>query len=120
MTPLPLVNNTLDLASPSDTNVQGTLGSLGNSTPRSRSSAGFLTASRDFLLRATQIDRRASDLDAPRLVLFNGQRASFESFVEQDYIAALTPVIGDNAGAFLPNILTSPTALTRRAGYGFR
>jgi general secretion pathway protein D len=63
----------------------------------------------DFLLRATQVDRRASDLDAPRLVLFNGQRATFERFIEQDYIAALTPIIGDNAGAFLPNVATALT-----------
>ncbi|MBK8270126.1 MAG: hypothetical protein IPK83_18250 [Planctomycetes bacterium] len=42
-------------------------------------------------------------------MLFNGQRATFEAFVEQDYIAALTPVIGDNAGAFLPQIDNAPT-----------
>ena len=63
----------------------------------------------DFLLRATQVDRRSSDLDSPRLVLFNGQRATFESFIEQDYIAALTPVIGENAGAFFPNVTTALT-----------
>ena len=110
MTRVPMVNNTMNLAAPSDTNVGGTLGSLANSTPSFQMFGSFLDNIQvDFLLRATQVDRRSSDLDAPRLVLFNGQRASFEAFVEQDYIAALTPVIGDNAGAFLPNVLTSPT-----------
>jgi len=110
MTRLPLVNNTLDLASPSDTNVSGTLGSLGNSTPAFQVFGSFLDNIQvDFLLRASQIDRRSSDLDSPRLVLFNGQRAAFESFLEQDYIAALTPVVGDNAGAFEPRIDTART-----------
>lgn len=110
MTRLPLVNNTLDLASPSDTNVSGTLGSLANSTPAFQVFGSFLDNIQvDFLLRASQIDRRSSDLDSPRLVLFNGQRAAFESFLEQDYIAALTPVVGDNAGAFEPRIDTART-----------
>ncbi|HWL94436.1 MAG TPA: hypothetical protein VNT79_12970 [Phycisphaerae bacterium] len=112
-TPIPIVNNTLDLASPANTNVAGSLGSTGNASPAFQIFGSFLDNIQvDFLLRATQIDRRASDLDAPRLVLFNGQRSTFEVFVEQDYIAALTPVIGDNAGAFLPQI---DSALTGRS-----
>ncbi|MEE8384710.1 MAG: hypothetical protein V3S01_02185 [Dehalococcoidia bacterium] len=113
MTPIPLVNNTLDLASPTGTNIPGSLASLINSTPAFQVFGSFLDNIQvDFLLRATQVDRRSSDLDSPRLVLFNGQRATFESFIEQDYIAALTPIIGDNAGAFLPNV---DSALTGRS-----
>ncbi len=113
MTPMPLVNNTMELASPSDTNIPGSLGSLVNQSPAFQVFGSFLDNIQvDFLLRASQVDRRSSDLDAPRLVLFNGQRATFEAFVEQDYIAALTPIIGDNAGAFLPNV---DTALTGRS-----
>jgi general secretion pathway protein D len=110
MTPVPIVNNTLDLAAPANTNIAGSLGSLGNSSPAFQIFGSFLDNIQvDFLLRASQVDRRSSDLDAPRLVLFNGQRAAFESFIEQDYIAALTPIIGDNAGAFRPNIATALT-----------
>lgn len=113
MTRVPIVNNTMNLAAPTDTNLPGSLGSLGNSTPAFQVFGSFLDNIQvDFLLRASQIDRRSSDLDSPRLVLFNGQRAAFEAFVEQDYIAALTPIIGDNAGAFLPGI---GTALTGRS-----
>lgn len=109
-TPIPIVNNTLALATPSDTNINGSLGSLVNTTPAFQVFGSFLDNIQvDFLLRATQVDRRASDLDAPRLVLFNGQRATFEAFVQRDYIAALTPIIGDNAGAFLPGVATAPT-----------
>jgi general secretion pathway protein D len=110
LTPIPIVNNTLDLASPQNTNIAGSLGGLANTSPAFQIFGSFLDNIQvDFLLRATQIDRRSSDLDAPRLVLFNGQRATFESFIEQDYIAALTPVIGDNAGAFLPQVATALT-----------
>ncbi len=109
-TPIPIANNTLDLAGPTNTNINGSLGSLANSTPAFQIFGSFLDNIQvDFLLRATQIDKRSSDLDAPRLVLFNGQRATFEAFIEQDYIAALTPVIGDNAGAFLPQVATALT-----------
>lgn len=113
MTPVPIVNNTLDLAAPQSSNIAGSLGALGSTTPAFQMFGSFLDNIQvDFLLRATQIDRRTSDLDAPRLVLFNGQRATFEAFVEQDYIAALIPIIGDNAGAFQPQV---GTALTGRS-----
>jgi len=113
LTPIPIVNNTLDLAAPISTNVPGSLASVVNDSPAFQIFGSFLDNIQvDFLLRASQVDRRASDLDAPRLVLFNGQRATFEAFIEQDFIAALTPVIGDNAGAFLPQV---DTALTGRS-----
>lgn len=109
-TPIPIVNNTLDLSSPSNTNIASSLGALANQTPAFQMFGAFLDNIQvDFLIRATQVDRRASDLDAPRLVLFNGQRATFESFIEQDYVAALIPIIGDNAGAFAPQVATALT-----------
>lgn len=109
-TPIPIVNNTIDLAGPADTNIPGSLGSLVNTTPAFQIFGSFLDNIQvDFLLRASQVDRRSSELDAPKLVLFNGQRATFEKFIEQDYIAALTPVIGDNAGAFQPRVLSALT-----------
>jgi type II secretory pathway component GspD/PulD (secretin) len=108
MTPVPIVNNTMNLAAPSDTNISGSLGSTANSTPAFQIFGSFLDNIQvDFLLRASQIDRRSSDLDSPRLVLFNGQRATFEAFVEQDYIAALTPIVGDNAGMYQPQVDTA-------------
>jgi len=111
-TPIPIVNNTLDLALPNATNIPGSLGGA-DTTPAFQMFGTFLDNLQvDFLLRATQVDNRASDLDAPRLVLFNGQRATFSAFIEQDYVSALTPVLGDNVGLFQPII---NTALTGRS-----
>lgn len=108
-TPIPIVNNTLDLATPTATNIAGTLGGS-NTAPAFSMFGSFLDNLQvDFLLRATQVDRRNSDLDAPRLVLFNGQRATFSAFIEQDYVSALTPVLGDNVGLFQPIIATALT-----------
>ncbi|MFQ5424212.1 MAG: hypothetical protein ACE5F9_09565 [Phycisphaerae bacterium] len=111
LTPIPMTNNTLDLARPIATNVAGTLGGVVN--PAFQVFGSFLDNIQvDFLLRATQVDRRANDVDAPRIVLHNGQRATFEAFIEQDYVSSLIPVLGDNVGLFQPVI---NTALTGRS-----
>jgi general secretion pathway protein D len=103
MTPIPIVNNTMNLAQPQATNVDGSLAGVANQSPAFQIFGSFLDNIQvDFLLRASQIDRRASDLDAPRVVAFDGSIAVFESYLEQQYIAGLTPIIGENAGAFQP------------------
>ncbi|MCK6455488.1 MAG: hypothetical protein L6Q92_03005 [Phycisphaerae bacterium] len=110
-TPIPITNNTLDLAAPVATNIAGSLGGA-NTSPALNIFGSFLDNIQvDFLLRATQVDNRSSDLDAPRLVLFNGQRAVFSSFIEQEYVSSLIPVLGDNVGLFQP---TTSLALTGR------
>jgi len=104
LTPIPIINNTLDLASPAPTNINGSLGG-NNIVPALSLFGSFLDNIQvDFLLRASQLDNRSSDLDAPRLVLSNGQRAAFESFLSQQFVSTLTPVIGDNVGLFGQNI----------------
>ena len=111
-TPIPITNSTLELASPRATNIPGTLGG-GVIPPALELFGSFLDNIQvDFLLRATQVDRRSNDLDAPRLVLFNGQRATFEAFIEQDYVSSLIPILGDNVGLFQPVV---QTALTGRS-----
>ncbi|MCA9290230.1 MAG: hypothetical protein KDA25_03820 [Phycisphaerales bacterium] len=56
----------------------------------------------DLMIEATQADRRSVILTAPRLTLFNGQRAWVAVARRQTYISNLTPVTGDNSGAFQP------------------
>ena len=58
----------------------------------------------DLLVQATQADERAVELSAPRLTFLNGQGA-WVSFGEQEsYVSGLTPVTGDGAGAFEPQV----------------
>jgi len=60
----------------------------------------------DLLIEATQADRRNVVLTAPRLTLFNGQRAWVLVGTQQAIVTALIPVVGDNSGAFQPVINT--------------
>lgn len=103
-TPVPIQNNTIDLAAPIATNIPGTLGGADVQPAFSLFGSFLDNIQVDFLLQATQVDARASDLDAPRLVLFNGQRALFSAFIEQQYVQTLIPVLGDNVGLFQPII----------------
>jgi hypothetical protein len=56
----------------------------------------------DLLVQATQADSRNVILTAPRLTLFNGQRAWIAVAKAETYISNLVPVTGDNSGAFQP------------------
>jgi len=63
----------------------------------------------DFLIEATQADSRTRSLAAPRLTLFNGQRAYVVVATYQAYVADLEPVISENAVAFDPQPAYAPT-----------
>ena len=60
----------------------------------------------DFLIEATQADRRNVSLQAPRLTTTNGQQANIQITNELTYIAGLTPITNQSAVAFQP--ITSP------------
>ncbi|MFO0973593.1 MAG: hypothetical protein U1A27_09165 [Phycisphaerae bacterium] len=111
-TPVPILNNTIDLAAPTPTPILGTLGGQDIQPALSLFGSFLDNIQVDFLLRASQLDNRSSDLDAPRIVLSNGQRAVFESFLTQQFISTLIPVLGDNVGLFQP---VPQNALTGRS-----
>lgn len=56
----------------------------------------------DFLLEATQADRRAVSLNAPRLTFTNGQTANVYVARQIAYISDLEPVIANQSVAFDP------------------
>ncbi len=60
----------------------------------------------DFLLEATQADRRTVTLTAPRLTFMNGQRAFIAVATQQTFVSDLTPVVSDSSVAFDPVIST--------------
>jgi len=63
----------------------------------------------DFLLQATQAHESSRAMTAPRLTMFNGQRAYVTYAVQTAYVADITPVVSDNAIAFDPTISFVPT-----------
>lgn len=58
----------------------------------------------DFLVEATQADRRSVVLTAPRLTFTNGQRAYITVATSQTFISDLQPVTSDGAVAFDPQV----------------
>lgn len=60
----------------------------------------------DFLIEATQADRRNVNLQSPRLTTTNGQQANIYIANQLTYISGLTPITNQSAVAFQP--ITSP------------
>jgi general secretion pathway protein D len=57
-----------------------------------------------ILIRATQVSQNTTTLTAPRLTLFNGQRAFVVVATETAYVSDLTPIVGTNSVAFDPTV----------------
>jgi type II secretory pathway component GspD/PulD (secretin)/tetratricopeptide (TPR) repeat protein len=56
----------------------------------------------DFLIKATQADRRTVRLTAPRLTFTNGQTSNIVVALQESFIGDLTPVTSESAVAFDP------------------
>jgi type II secretory pathway component GspD/PulD (secretin) len=85
------------------TAVKGTIGASALTNPAMTVGLSFLDDVQvDLLVQATQADQRNVVLTAPRLTLFNGQRAWIAVATATTYIGNLIPVAGDSSGAFQP------------------
>lgn len=60
----------------------------------------------DFLIQATQADRRSVRLNAPRLTFTNGQTSNIFVATQIAFISDLTPVVSDSAVGFDPTMAT--------------
>ena len=58
----------------------------------------------DFLIKATQADRRTVSLTAPRLTFTNGQIANIYVVTQVSFISDLTPVVSESAVGFDPDL----------------
>lgn len=58
----------------------------------------------DFLIEATQADRRNVVLQAPRLTFTNGKTANIISITQQAFVSDLAPITGTGSVAFDPTI----------------
>jgi type II secretory pathway component GspD/PulD (secretin)/tetratricopeptide (TPR) repeat protein len=103
---------TIPITSPSSTftqnpttGVQGSIGS-GTTTPTGlTTSATYLD---DFqvqlMMRAVQASVNSTLVTAPRITLFNGQRAYVLVSIQRAYISNLTPVVSTGISSFAPTI----------------
>ncbi len=116
--PLPVISNILNFTDP------GTLTSdlpgsfAGNPTlqPAFNVFGSFLDNIQvDFLIRATQADSRTTLLTAPRLVLFNGQRAWVAVVNQQSFVSSLQPVVDATGQAPLISTIETGAVLDAQA-----
>ncbi|MBX3358007.1 MAG: hypothetical protein KF745_06220 [Phycisphaeraceae bacterium] len=66
----------------------------------------------DFLVVATQADRRSVQLTAPRLTFTNGQTANIFVVTQQAFVSDLTPIVGDSAVGFDPTVSVASEGVT--------
>ena len=59
-----------------------------------------------MVVRATQDTTNSSQVTAPRVTLFNGQRAYVLVTRQQAYVSSLTPVVANGIAAFTPRVRT--------------
>jgi general secretion pathway protein D len=58
-----------------------------------------------FLINASQGDRRANVLQAPKVTLFNGQQATVSDTTQTPFVISVIPVVGDFAAAQQPVVV---------------
>jgi len=104
MSPVPIISNFLDLVTPTSTDIEGSFGGTGLAPALSIFGSFLDNIQVDFLMRATQADRRSTVLTAPRITLTNGQRSWVGVITQQAYISTLNPVLDQGAAAVQPII----------------
>ena len=107
MTPISASQSSLSLVEPSNisTGVPGSWTQRAGTNPALNIAGSFLDNLQvDFLIRATQANQRSSVVQAPRAVMLNGQAVEIRVETRRDYVASLTPVVGENVGLPQPNV----------------
>ena len=94
--PLTIANNTSTYTAPASTGVPNSIGdTFKPASPSLGISGGILSNYQlSLLLNATQIDSRNTLLEAPRVTLFNGQRATMVVEDVQNYVESFTQTAG--------------------------
>ncbi len=106
MTPIPVQTGSIGIVDPGGINTQ-VPGSFGGTSigPALNIAGSYLDNLQvDFLIRATQANRRSSIVQAPRLMMFNGQRAYVAIQRTSSYVSTLTPSVAEGAVAVAPVI----------------
>ena len=118
LTQVNIGNSTADFTGAPSTGVPGSIGetAVGLTANAPGGAPITFTFLDDFqvnlLVRATQAAQTTTSLTAPRLTLFNGQRAFIAVQTLRAYVSDLEPVVADSAAAFDPEVETIPTGVS--------
>ncbi|MGE3180180.1 MAG: hypothetical protein AB7N71_00995 [Phycisphaerae bacterium] len=104
-TPVTAQQGSLALTNPANfnTSVPGSFATSPSLVPALNIAGTFLDNLQvDFLIRATQANSRSSIVQAPRILMFNGQRANITVGRARQYVATLNPILAEGAVGFQP------------------
>jgi general secretion pathway protein D len=106
--PIRFQQNSADFTAPAqlDTTLPGNLATVLAGSSLSTSISYIDDFQVNALIRATQAEQSSSIITAPRVTLFNGQRAYVLVATTRAYVSDLQPVVGANAVGFDPTIST--------------
>lgn len=107
VTPIPLRQGSLNLVDPRglNTGIPGSLAQAVANDPGLRLAGSYLDNLQvDFLIRATQANQRSTVVQAPRLMLFNGQRAWVAVVRNRQYVSSVTANVAEGAVGVQPVI----------------
>jgi type II secretory pathway component GspD/PulD (secretin) len=103
--PISVIQNSIGFTANPVTGVPGGIGASSNSSKSLQLSGSYLDNFQvQFLLQATQASQTSTTLTAPRVTLFNGQRAYVLVATQRAYVSDLEAVVGNNTSAFEPTI----------------
>lgn len=109
-TALPISLGSSAFAKPTGTSVPNSIGVAAAGVNALNVAGSFLDDIQvDFVLSATQANTNTRTLVAPRITIFDGQRAFVTVATQQAYVANIEPVVSENATAFRPQIATVAT-----------
>ena len=109
LSPITAQQSSLSMTDPStlNTGIPGSFAREGLS-PAMNIAGSFLDNLQvDFLIRATQANRRSSVVQAPRLMMFNGQRAWVAVTRNRQYVSTVTPSVAEGAVGVQPQQASS-------------
>jgi general secretion pathway protein D len=103
-TPITMQQGSLALTDPANFNTQVPGSFAGRAAQPALNIAGSILDNLqvDFLIRATQANGRSSIVQAPRILMFNGQRANITVGRARTYVASLSPILAEGAVGFAP------------------
>jgi general secretion pathway protein D len=102
--PIPITQDSVKFTASPSTGIPGTIAGTGPFNSLLASGTYLDNFTVQFLLRATQAAQHSTNVTAPRLTLFNGQRAYVLVSRQTAYVSDLEPVVAQAAVAFNPTI----------------
>jgi len=115
MTPMTAQQSSVNLTDPSalNTGVPGSWSQRAGLAPALNVAGSYLDNLQvDFLIRATQANSRSSIVQAPRLLMFNGQRANITVGRARQYVASVQPQLAEGVVGFTPQLSIANSGTT--------